>query len=152
MALWRTSLRAPKPKALDPGEVMGYYNAAQVPVYDVLAREFLICQRWFAAHPGPTFPNRIYTLTGRLNRDCEWPLGIQQSRTAAISRRSPPKPSSTISPLRASPGATTSTATVPCACSSDTPTTHVNIVDAGKDAENFVAQRAGRNAPISDVY
>lgn len=54
---------------VDPGNIMGYYTAAQVPVYDVLAREFLICQRWFAAHPGPTFPNRFYTLTGRLNRD-----------------------------------------------------------------------------------
>jgi phospholipase C len=54
---------------VDPGQVMGYHNAAQVPVYDALAREFLICQRWFAAHPGPTFPNRFYTLTGRLNRD-----------------------------------------------------------------------------------
>ncbi len=56
-------------KGISPGEVMGYYTAAQVPVYDTLAREFLICQRWFAAHPGPTFPNRFYTLTGRLNRD-----------------------------------------------------------------------------------
>ena len=48
---------------------MGYYNAGQVPVYDALAREFMICQRWFAAHPGSTFCNRFYTLTGRLNRD-----------------------------------------------------------------------------------
>ncbi|MDQ3258437.1 MAG: hypothetical protein M3R15_31885, partial [Acidobacteriota bacterium] len=56
-------------KGIDPVEVMGYHNAAQVPVYHALAREFLICQRWFAAHPGPTFPNRFYTLTGRLNRD-----------------------------------------------------------------------------------
>ena len=55
--------------AADPGKVMGYYNAAQVPVYDFLAREFMICQRWFCAHPGPTFPNRFYTMTGRLNRD-----------------------------------------------------------------------------------
>lgn len=54
---------------IDPGLVMGYHNAAQVPVYDALSREFLICQRWFAAHPGPTFPNRHYMLTGRLNRD-----------------------------------------------------------------------------------
>jgi phospholipase C len=56
-------------EGVDPGKVMGYYTAAQVPVYDFLAQEFLICQRWFAAHPGPTFPNRFYTLTGRLNRD-----------------------------------------------------------------------------------
>jgi phospholipase C len=54
---------------VDPGKVMGYYDASKVLVYDALAREFLICQRWFAAHPGPTFCNRFYTLTGRLNRD-----------------------------------------------------------------------------------
>jgi phospholipase C len=52
-----------------PRDVMGHYTAKQVPVYDFLAKEFLICQRWFASHPGPTFPNRFYTLTGRLNRD-----------------------------------------------------------------------------------
>jgi phospholipase C len=54
---------------VDPGRIMGYHNAANVPVYDALAREFLICHRWFSAHPGPTFCNRFYTLTGRLNRD-----------------------------------------------------------------------------------
>ena len=54
---------------LDPGQIMGYYNADQVPIYNALAWEFMICQRWFAAHPGPTFCNRFYTLTGRLNRD-----------------------------------------------------------------------------------
>jgi hypothetical protein len=54
---------------VDPGDVMGYYEAGQVPVYDALAREFLICQRWFCSHPGPTFPNRFYGLTARLNRD-----------------------------------------------------------------------------------
>ena len=53
----------------DHGRIMGYHNAANVPVYDALAREFLICHRWFSAHPGPTFCNRFYTLTGRLNRD-----------------------------------------------------------------------------------
>jgi phospholipase C len=62
---------APRAEAadIDPGQIMGYYTADQVPVYNALASEFLICQRWFAAHPGPTFPNRFYTLTGRLNRD-----------------------------------------------------------------------------------
>src|SRR5262249_34071164 len=53
------------------GMIMGYHTADHVPVYDALAREFLICQRWFAAHPGPTFCNRFYTLTGRLNRNAD---------------------------------------------------------------------------------
>jgi phospholipase C len=60
-----------KQEGVDPGAIMGYHTAANVPVYDTLAREFLVCQRWFAAHPGPTLPNRFYTLTGRLNRDSE---------------------------------------------------------------------------------
>ncbi len=64
-----TSFAAKFPEIDNPGKVMGYHTAAHVPVYDALAREFLICQRWFAAHPGPTFCNRFYTLTGRLNRD-----------------------------------------------------------------------------------
>jgi phospholipase C len=46
-----------------------------VPVYNALASQFLICQRWFAAHPGPTFCNRFYTVTGRLNgRPGNWEL------------------------------------------------------------------------------
>jgi phospholipase C len=36
----------------DPGRVMGYYNAADVPVYDHLAREFAICDRWFKRGAG----------------------------------------------------------------------------------------------------
>jgi len=56
-------------KGVDPGRIMGYHKSDHVPVYDALARQFLVCQRWFAAHPGPTFCNRFYTLTGRLNRN-----------------------------------------------------------------------------------
>lgn len=54
---------------VDVGRVMGYHPAEHVPVYDALGREFAICDHWFAAHPGPTFCNRFYTLTGRLNRN-----------------------------------------------------------------------------------
>lgn len=49
--------------------VMGYHTADNVPTYDSLARDFAICHRWFAPHPGPTFPNRYYELTGRPNID-----------------------------------------------------------------------------------
>lgn len=51
--------------------IMGYHTAANVPVYDALARDFAISHRWFASHPGPTFCNRFYELTGRLNLDPE---------------------------------------------------------------------------------
>jgi phospholipase C len=49
--------------------IMGYHTAANVPVYDLLARDFAVGHRWFASHPGPTFCNRFYELTGRLNID-----------------------------------------------------------------------------------
>ena len=49
----------------DPGRVMGYYNAEDVPVYDHLAREFAICDRWFSSVPGATWPNRLYAICGR---------------------------------------------------------------------------------------
>ena len=44
---------------------MGYYNADDVPVYDHLAREFAICDRWFSSVPGATWPNRLYAICGR---------------------------------------------------------------------------------------
>ena len=49
--------------------IMGYHTAANVPIYDALARDFAVGHRWFASHPGPTFCNRFYETTGRLNID-----------------------------------------------------------------------------------
>jgi len=49
----------------DPGLVMGYYNGADLPVYDHLAAEFCVCDRWFCSVPGATWPNRLYAIAGR---------------------------------------------------------------------------------------
>ena len=49
--------------------IMGFHTGANLPVFDRLARDFAIGHRWFASHPGPTFCNRFYELTGRLNLD-----------------------------------------------------------------------------------
>ena len=48
----------------DPGCVMGYYDGADVPVYDHLAEEFGVCDRWFSSVAGATLPNRLYALCG----------------------------------------------------------------------------------------
>ncbi|MBC7912350.1 MAG: hypothetical protein H7Y30_17720 [Pyrinomonadaceae bacterium] len=48
----------------NPHFIMNYFNAADVPVFDHLAREFSICDRWFCSLPGPTQPNRAYALAG----------------------------------------------------------------------------------------
>jgi len=47
-----------------PEFIMHYFNASDVPVYDHLAGQFCICDRWFCPIPGPTQPNRAYGLAG----------------------------------------------------------------------------------------
>lgn len=48
----------------EPGAVMGYHTAAEVPVYDFLARNFAVFDHWFASVPGPTWPNRAFLYAG----------------------------------------------------------------------------------------
>ena len=59
------------------GNIMGYHTGKNVPVYDALVRDFAISHRWFASHPGPTFCNRFYELTGMLNINAKgfWEYG-----------------------------------------------------------------------------
>ncbi len=45
---------------------MGYYTSKDLPVYDHLARQYCVCDRWFASIPGDTWPNRLYATTGTL--------------------------------------------------------------------------------------
>jgi phospholipase C len=44
---------------------MGHYTGKDVPVYDYLARNFCVCDAWHSSVPGDTWPNRLYSLTGR---------------------------------------------------------------------------------------
>lgn len=48
----------------NPEFIMHYFTGADVPVYDHLAAEFSICDRYFCSLPGPTQPNRAYSLAG----------------------------------------------------------------------------------------
>jgi phospholipase C len=50
--------------AADPSAVMEYYTAEQVPVYNHLAEQFCVCDRWFCSVPAATWPNRLYAVTG----------------------------------------------------------------------------------------
>jgi phospholipase C len=47
--------------------VMGYLTPKHVPVYDHLARNFCVCDRWHCSVPGPTMPNRFYAVAGTTN-------------------------------------------------------------------------------------
>ena len=42
------------------GEVLKCYAPDQLPVLNALAREFAICDNWYAPMPGPTWPNRMF--------------------------------------------------------------------------------------------
>jgi phospholipase C len=55
---------AAETKLPEPWRVMGYYAYPELPVYDYLAQNFLICDRWFSSVPSSTWPNRLYSLTG----------------------------------------------------------------------------------------
>jgi phospholipase C len=55
----------------DPGSsieqrqyIMGYYPLDFLPALHRLARDFTICDHWYASVPGPTWPNRFFALTG----------------------------------------------------------------------------------------
>ncbi|MCI0690496.1 hypothetical protein L0337_00650 [candidate division KSB1 bacterium] len=57
----------------DPGLIMGYYTARQLPVYDNLAEQFCVCDCWFSSMPGPTIPNRLYALAGTSDGETDNP-------------------------------------------------------------------------------
>jgi phospholipase C len=47
------------------GLPMGYYSERHLPVYDLLARGYGVCDAWHCSIPGDTWPNRLYAMTGR---------------------------------------------------------------------------------------
>lgn len=48
----------------DPGGAMRCFTPDQVPVITALAKEFVVCDRWFCSMPGPTEPNRWFVHAG----------------------------------------------------------------------------------------
>jgi phospholipase C len=54
-----------KPQPTDASAVMGYYDAAAVPVFDFLARHYAVCDHWFAALPTGTQANRLMAMSGQ---------------------------------------------------------------------------------------
>lgn len=48
----------------DPGLVMQYMPAEDLPILNALATEFAVCDNWHASMPGPTWPNRFFLFAG----------------------------------------------------------------------------------------
>ena len=45
-------------------EIMSWYDERQLGTYDRLARQYVVCDRWFSGMPGPTWPNRFWAMCG----------------------------------------------------------------------------------------
>jgi phospholipase C len=53
-----------QPPPSDQRLVMGYYTAQSVPTFDFFARNFTVCDHWFAALPTGTQANRLMAMGG----------------------------------------------------------------------------------------
>jgi len=52
------------PNTADPGAVMGYYDGDTLRAYDFLARNFCVCDHWYASLPLGTQANRLMAMAG----------------------------------------------------------------------------------------
>jgi phospholipase C len=57
------------PRGVVPDDVLGFYDEKDLAFFDFLATHYAYCDRYYCSHPGPTQPNRMYSLTGDLQRD-----------------------------------------------------------------------------------
>jgi phospholipase C len=54
---------------LQPRDVLGIYDGHDLAFYKFLADNYAYCGRYFSSHPGPTLPNRMYSLGGDVEYD-----------------------------------------------------------------------------------
>jgi phospholipase C len=54
---------------LGTDDVLGYYTDSDLAMYNFLAENYTHCERCFSSHPGPTLPNRMYSLGGDVQYD-----------------------------------------------------------------------------------
>jgi len=54
----------PQSVKTDRAEIMKYHAPGALPALHTLARNFTVCDRWFASLPGPTWPNRLFAHSG----------------------------------------------------------------------------------------
>jgi phospholipase C len=50
-------------------DVLGWYDGNDLPFFRYLADNYAWCDRYFCSHPGPTLPNRMFSLSGDVQRD-----------------------------------------------------------------------------------
>jgi len=57
-------------------EIMKYHALDTLPALHKLARYFMVCDQWFASVPGPTWPNRLFAMSGTSMGRVKMPSGI----------------------------------------------------------------------------
>ncbi len=68
----------PQAPASDRYQIMAYFTLDTLPVLHTLARNFLVCDRWFSSIPGPTWPNRFFVHSGTSLGHADMPAGFLQ--------------------------------------------------------------------------
>ena len=63
---------------------MGYYERQDIPFHFALAETFTLCDAYHCSLLGPTWPNRMYLMTGII--DPEGPAAARSSRTSSPAR------------------------------------------------------------------
>jgi phospholipase C len=57
-------------------QVMNYYPQNSLPALHQLALQFAVCDHWFSSLPGPTWPNRLFAMSGTSLGKVTMPSGI----------------------------------------------------------------------------
>ena len=57
-------------------EVMKYHDLGSLPALHTLAKNFMVCDHWFASVPGPTWTNRLFLMSGTSLGRVRMPEGI----------------------------------------------------------------------------
>jgi phospholipase C len=57
------------PSGVVADDVLGFYDGEDLPFFKYLAENYAYSDRFYCSHPGPTLPNRMYSLTGEPQRD-----------------------------------------------------------------------------------
>ena len=70
------SLSFPKTTGAERQDIMGYYPRGFLSSLHPLAEAFTVCDRWFSSVPGPTWPNRLFALSGTSKGRVKMPEGI----------------------------------------------------------------------------
>jgi phospholipase C len=69
----------PQSVKTDRAEIMKYHAPDALPALHTLARNFTVCDRWFASLPGPTWPNRLFVHSGTSLGRVTMPEGVMNA-------------------------------------------------------------------------